>query len=93
MAISYSPDEVNLVVKSIPCPVSECRKTFSTFLDLARHMIMTDRPRIVFPAGQEICWLEDHLSKDFLELGWRSDKKVATVLAKLWKASGNRWPE
>jgi len=62
----------------VPCPV--CRESFESFLDLARHMVQSDRP-----GGEHIQWLERFLGKSFAEFGWRSDKKIAVALKKYWK--------
>ena len=82
-----------MVRESIPCPVPGCGKCFSSFLNLAGHMGMTGRPSVIRPASEEISWLEDQLGKDFVEFGWKSDRKIAIALRRLWKANGNRWPQ
>jgi len=55
------------------CPV--CGKAFNTHLNLARHMVLKDRP-----SGQHIRYLERLLNKPFVEFGWGSDGKIAAAL-------------
>lgn len=56
-------------------------------------MTMTGRPSATRSSSEEINWLEDHLGEDFVEFGWKSDKKIAIALRRLWKANDNRWPQ
>ena len=58
------------------CPV--CQKDFSSYLNLARHMVQKDRAT----GDEHIQYLEEVLGKPFSEFGWRSDKKIATALKK-----------
>lgn len=55
------------------CPV--CRKAFNSYLNLARHMVLKDRP-----LGEHIQYLERLLNKPFAEFGWKSDAKIAAAL-------------
>lgn len=55
------------------CPV--CGNSFESFLNLARHMVLKDRPE-----GEHIQWLEKFLGKPFAEFGWGADKKIALSL-------------
>lgn len=67
------------------CPV--CHKTFNSYLNLARHMVLKDRPD-----GEHIQYLERFLGKPFVEFGWRSDKKIATALKNYW-LKHKKWPD
>lgn len=60
------------------CPV--CDKSFNSYLNLARHMVLKDRPE-----GKHIQWLEQFLGKPFVEFGWKSDKKIAIALKKYFE--------
>lgn len=82
-----------MAINKIPCPVLDCEKSYNSFLDLAKHMIMTDRPNVMRASGEEIDWLERHLGKEFEHIGWKSDKKIALALKRIWKYNGNRWPD
>lgn len=55
------------------CPV--CAKAFGSYLNLARHMVLTDRP-----TGAHIQWLSQFLGRDFSEFGFASDKRISMVL-------------
>lgn len=65
--------EIKMIEAS--CPV--CEQTFNSYLNLARHMVLTDRPN-----GEHITYLQELLGKPFQEFGWRSDKKIAAALKK-----------
>lgn len=66
------------------CPV--CHKIFNSYLNLARHMVLKDRPE-----GKHIQYLEQFLGKPFVEFGWKSDKKIAIALKNYW-LKHRRWP-
>lgn len=61
----------------VSCPV--CGRSFNSFLNLARHMVLKDRP-----SGEHIKWLEKFLGRPFVEFGWKSDKKIAVALKRHW---------
>lgn len=61
----------------VACPV--CQKTFNSFLNLARHMVLKDRP-----GGEHVQWLEEFLGRPFVEFGWKSDKQIAASLRRHW---------
>lgn len=67
------------------CPV--CHKTFNSYLNLARHMVLKDRPH-----GEHIQYLERFLDKPFVEFGWKSDKRIATALKNYW-LKHRQWPD
>jgi len=62
----------------IPCQV--CSKSFSSYLNLARHMVQTDRPVGTRPAGEHILLLEEIMGQSFVDFGWESDKRIAMAL-------------
>jgi len=62
-------------LEEIECPV--CGKDFNSYLNLARHMVLKDRPE-----GNHIQYLESIMGKPFVEFGWKSDKKIAVELKK-----------
>lgn len=66
------------------CPV--CQSEHSSFLNLARHMVMKDRPD-----GPHQEWLQDFLGLQFVEYAFGKDKAIGIQLAKHWKKRG-RWP-
>jgi len=55
------------------CPV--CAKAFGSYLNLAKHMVLTGRP-----AGAHIQWLSQFLGQDFSEFGFASDKRISIAL-------------
>lgn len=59
----------------VVCPV--CGEDFNSYLNLARHMVLKDRP-----SGEHIQYLEDVLGKPFAEFGWKSDRKIAAALSR-----------
>ncbi|GAH76359.1 unnamed protein product, partial [marine sediment metagenome] len=63
------------MLSEVPCPV--CGRCFESFLDLARHMVLSDRPN-----GEHIQWSESLLDEPFAEFGWKSDKKIAVAFEK-----------
>ncbi len=66
------------------CPV--CQEAFNSYLNLARHMVLKDRPN-----GEHIQYLERFLGKTFAEFGWRSDARIATAL-KHYLLKHREWP-
>ena len=76
-------------MNEVICPV--CGRGFKSFLNLARHMVMSDRPIGNRPAGEHIRWLELFLNKPFVEFGWGSDKKIAIALRNYW-VKHRGWP-
>lgn len=70
----------------IPCQL--CSKSCSSYLNLARHMVGTDRPVGTRPAGEHILLLEEIMGQPFVEFGWKSDKRIAIALEKYY--SGRR---
>ncbi|GAI33287.1 unnamed protein product [marine sediment metagenome] len=71
-------------MNEVMCPV--CAKNFNSFLNLAKHMVLKDRP-----IGEHIQWLEQFLCKPFTEFGWGSDKKIAIALRNYW-VKHRGWP-
>ena len=68
----------------ILCPI--CNRDFNSFLNLARHMVLIDRPNADRPSGgQHVKFLENLLNKPFTEFGWRKDAQIAVVLRKQYK--------
>jgi len=66
----------------VSCPV--CGRSFNSFLNLTRHMVLKDRP-----SGEHIQWLEEFLGRPFAEFGWKSDKKIALSLKRHWMQFGS----
>jgi hypothetical protein len=75
------PSQSMAVTDEVSCPV--CGRSFSSFLNLARHMVLKDRP-----SGEHIQWLEGLLGRPFVEFGWRSDKQIALSLRRHWMDLG-----
>jgi len=70
----------------VPCPV--CRtKEYDSFLDLARHMVLKDRP-----AGPHQIWLQQFLRVPFESYAFGKDKAIAVRLAAYWKKHES-WPD
>jgi hypothetical protein len=74
-----------MIVRIPGCPV--CGSEKSSFLNLARHMVMSDRP-----FGEHQLWLQDFLKKSFPEYAFKHDKDIAIALKRYWTKYG-RWPE
>lgn len=63
-----------------------CSRNFTSFLNLARHMVLIDRPNADRPSGGEhVKFLEKLLNKPFTEFGWRKDAQIAAALRELYK--------
>lgn len=63
----------------ISCPV--CSREFDSFLNLARHMVLIDRPNPDRPSGGEhVEFLIKLLNKPFTEFGWGKDSQIAAAL-------------
>jgi len=63
----------------VMCPV--CGNVFSSYLNLARHMVQKDRPSVKNPAGGEhILYLEMATGKSFKDFGWGKDKQIGIAL-------------
>lgn len=60
-------------MSEVICPV--CQKAFNSYLNLARHMVLKDRPD-----REHIQYLERLLHKPFVEFGWKSDREIANTL-------------
>lgn len=74
--------KVMAATDEVSCPV--CGSNFNSFLNLARHMVLKDRP-----SGEHIQWLEGFLDRPFVEFGWKSDKKIALSLKRHWMQFGS----
>ena len=68
-----------------PCPV--CGEEKTTSLNLARHMVMSDRP-----SGPHQEWLQSFLKKEFPQYAFKHDSDVARALDRYW-AKHHSWPE
>lgn len=64
----------------ITCPV--CGDEFSSYLNLARHMVQKDRPVGNKPAGKHILYLEILTGRPFADFGWKRDKQIGIALKK-----------
>jgi hypothetical protein len=70
---------------TIICPV--CSKEYDSFLNLARHMVLKDRPN-----GEHQIWLQSFLNRRFEEYAFGKDKAIAMRLKAYWdKKKG--WPD
>jgi hypothetical protein len=67
-----------------PCPVCWAEK--SSFLNLARHMVMSERP-----SGPHQEWLQSFLRKTFPQYAFKHDGDVAKALERYWKKYRS-WP-
>ena len=68
-----------------PCP--ECGVEKSTYLNLSRHMVLSDRPD-----GPHQQWLQSFLHKEFPQYAFKHDKDVAVALERYW-VKHYAWPE
>jgi hypothetical protein len=66
------------------CPV--CGKEHDSYLNLARHMVLKDRPD-----GEHQLWLQDFLGKEFPEYAFKHDRDIANALRKYW-TQHKTWP-
>jgi len=62
-------------MKTRVCPV--CRSEHGSYLNLARHMVLKDRPN-----GPHQQWLQNFLNIPFEEYAFGRDKYIAVQLAK-----------
>ena len=70
-----------MVRMEITCPV--CGNEFSSYLNLARHMVQKDRPSATNPEGGEhILYLEGVMGRPFTDFGWGKDKQIGIALRK-----------
>ena len=68
-----------------PCP--ECQVEKSTYLNLASHMVLSDRPD-----GPHQQWLQSFLRREFPEYAFKRDKDVAKALERYW-VKHHTWPQ
>jgi len=74
------------VLEELKIPCSICNRDFNSFLNLARHMVLIDRPNVDRPSGgPHVKFLEKLLDKPFTEFGWRKDAQIAAVLRERYK--------
>jgi hypothetical protein len=67
----------------VSCPV--CRiKEYDSFLNLARHMVLKDRP-----AGPHQIWLQRFLGLPFERYAFGKDKAIALRLKAYWEKYGS----
>jgi len=59
------------------CPV--CGQEYDSYLNVARHMVMKDRPN-----GEHQLWLQDLLNREFPEYAFKHDRDIANALRKYW---------
>jgi hypothetical protein len=65
-----------------------CGDAFDSYLNLARHMILKDRPAGNRPAGEHILLLEEILGEPYESFGWGSDKRIAVALRQYYSKPG-----
>jgi len=63
---------------TIMCPL--CDKEFTSFLNLARHMVLSERPD-----GPHQQWLQDFLKLPFERYAFGKDKAIAIRLKAYWE--------
>ena len=69
----------------IPCPA--CERTFGSFLNLARHMVLIDRPSVDSPfGGPHAVFLEELFDQPFKEFGWGKDAQIASRLRETYRS-------
>jgi len=66
---------------TIYCPLCPERE-FTSFLNLARHMVLSDRPD-----GDHQIWLQAFLNRRFEEYAFGKDKAIAMRLRAYWDKS------
>ena len=71
---------------TVACPL-RCDKEFSSFLNLARHMVLSDRPD-----GRHQRWLQAFLGLPFVDYAFGKDKAIALRLKAYWDKHRS-WPE
>ncbi len=71
---------------TISCPLCLHRE-FASFLNLARHMVLSDRP-----AGPHQRWLQSFLNRRFEQYAFGKDKAIAMRLKAYWDKNGS-WPD
>jgi hypothetical protein len=71
---------------TIACPLC-LDKEFDSFLNLARHMVLSDRPN-----GNHQRWLQSFLNRRFEEYAFGKDKAIAMYLKAYWDKNKS-WPD
>jgi hypothetical protein len=71
---------------NIVCPVCH-KKEVSSFLNLARHMVLSDRPN-----GIHQQWLQEFLNLPFEKYAFGKDKAIAMRLRAYW-VKYKSWPQ
>jgi DNA-directed RNA polymerase subunit RPC12/RpoP len=72
--------------RTINCPLCPDRE-FDSFLNLARHMVLSDRP-----TGAHQRWLQSFLNRRFEEYAFGKDKAIAMRLKAYWDKKRS-WPD
>ena len=81
-----SADTEVFMKATIACPLP-CEKEFSSFLNLARHMVLSDRPD-----GMHQRWLQGFLRLPFQHYAFGRDKAIALRLKAYWDKTRS-WPD
>lgn len=68
-----------MIRREVICPV--CAESFDSYLKLAKHMVLEDRPIGGKPKGPHIIYLEMITGRPYTDFGWGKDKKIAIALA------------
>lgn len=71
---------------TISCALCPDRE-FSSFLNLARHMVLSDRPD-----GSHQVWLQAFLNRRFEQYAFGKDKAIAMRLKAYWDRNRS-WPD
>jgi len=64
----------------LECPI--CRKEYNSFLNLARHMVMTERRKE--HEGHQL-WLSLFTGKPFVEYAFGKDGQIAILMQKYYR--------
>lgn len=72
------------------CPIDGCTYISSTFIDLLRHMVESERNRLN-PLGHRE-WLKEALGAQFADYAFGQDRKVADLFAKYCHETGDALP-
>jgi len=71
------------------CPIEHCTYESSSFLDLLRHMVESERSK-TFSDHQ--IWLTDALGTEFAEYAFKKDRRIADLFSHYYRHTRKELP-
>lgn len=72
------------------CPIDDCTYISTTFIDLLRHMVESERNKLNPLGHQE--WLQEALGAEFADYAFKKDRRIADLFAKYCRETGDVLP-